>query len=76
MSIGRWAKVSIVLIVLALLSVVVGHLALTDIYHGSGDVSLEWDVLRVCFGIIVISQIAALVTLLKVVRQKVGLEDA
>ncbi len=24
------------------------HLALTDIYHGEGNLSLEWNVLRIC----------------------------
>ncbi len=69
MSVRTWAKASMVLSVLGLLSVAVGHLALTDIYHGEGDVSLEWGVLRACFATIVIAQLAALVTLVKVARR-------
>ncbi|NEZ61476.1 hypothetical protein D0962_01580 [Leptolyngbyaceae cyanobacterium CCMR0082] len=34
--------------VLSLLASVVAHLALTDIYHGEVDVTLEWNILRVC----------------------------
>jgi hypothetical protein len=55
--------------ILALLSVAVSHLALTDIYHAEGDVSLEWNVLRVCFAVIVVSQIVTLVTLTKIARR-------
>lgn len=70
MSTSTWVKASIGLVVLGLLSVAAGHLALTDIYHARGDVSLEWNALRVCFAIIVVSQVASLVTLVKVVRQR------
>jgi len=69
MSVGTWAKASIVVSVLGLLSVAVGHLALTDIYHAEGDVSLEWSVLRACFATIFIAQLSALVTLVKVARR-------
>jgi hypothetical protein len=65
-----WIKGCLALAVLALLAVATGHLALTDIYHAEGDVSLEWNVLRVCFGIIVVSQIATLITLTRVLQRK------
>ena len=29
------------------------HLALTDIYHGELDTSLEWTILQICFAIFV-----------------------
>jgi len=32
---------------LSLLAGWIGHLALTDIYHGEADVSLEWNLVRV-----------------------------
>jgi hypothetical protein len=70
MRIDRWIRLSLVLGVLALLAVVTGHVALTDIYHAEGDVRLEWNVLRVCFAVIVASQVATLVTLAKVLRRK------
>jgi hypothetical protein len=70
MRIDRWIRLSLVLGVLALLAVVTCHLALTDIYHAEGDVRLEWNVLRVCFAVIVASQVAALVTLAKGLRRK------
>ena len=39
---------SIALGVLSLLATIVAHLALTDIYHGEIDVTLEWNILRAC----------------------------
>ena len=63
-------KASLGLSVLALLAVLASHLALTDIYHTEGDVRLEWNVLRVCFGVIVASQIATLITLTKVLQRR------
>jgi len=66
----KWIWTSLGLGVLALLAVVASHLALTDIDHAEGDVSLEWNVLRVCFGTIVVSQIAALITLTKVLPRR------
>jgi hypothetical protein len=71
MRLDKWIWLSLGLCVLALLAVVTSHLALTDIYHADGDVSLEWNVLRVCFAVIVASQVAALVTLTKVLRRNV-----
>jgi hypothetical protein len=68
MRIDKWIWLSLGLGVLAILAVGTSHLALTDIYHADGDLSLEWNVLRVCFAVIVASQVAALVTLTKVLR--------
>jgi len=70
MRIDKWIRASLGLGVLALVAVLTSHLALTDIYHAEGDVSLEWNVLRVCFGVIVVSQIAALITLTKALRRR------
>ena len=41
-------RTTMVLGVLALLAGILGHLALTDIYHGEANVSLEWNILRIC----------------------------
>lgn len=68
MGLNRAAKVCFVLGIFSLFAVLTGHLALTDIYHAEGDLSLEWSVLRVCVGVMVAFQVAALVTLRKVVR--------
>jgi hypothetical protein len=34
--------------VLSLLAGVAAHLALTDIYHGEFDLTLEWTIVRLC----------------------------
>ncbi len=40
--------VSMALGALSLLAGLATHLALTDIYHGEADVTLEWSIVRVC----------------------------
>ena len=64
-----WITTSTRLGVLALTAVLVSLLALTDIYHGEADVSSEWNALRACFAIIIVSQVSSLVTLRKVSRR-------
>jgi hypothetical protein len=49
-----------ILMILGILSLVaegLGHLALTDIYHAEGNLSLEWSMLRV-FAVIFLTFIA------------------
>ena len=41
-------RVTMALGVLSLLAGLLTHLALTDIYHGEADVTLEWSVVRGC----------------------------
>jgi hypothetical protein len=62
------AKWCIGLGVLSTLALGVAHLALTDIYHAEGDLTLEWNMLRGCFAIILAFQAYALLTLRRVVR--------
>ena len=40
-------RVTIVLGARSLLAVLIAHMALTDIYHGGVDVTLEWGVVRI-----------------------------
>ena len=61
--------------VVSLAAVAVSHLALTDIYHGEQDVTLEWTALRVCFGVIVAFHIYTLATLRRFVRGDAGGEQ-
>jgi hypothetical protein len=68
LALNRAAKTCIGLGLASLVAVLVGHLALTDIYHGEGDLSQEWSALRVCAGVIVAFQVYALITLSRVVR--------
>lgn len=70
MQADRWIRASLGLGVLALVAVLMSHLALTDIYHAEADVSLEWNVLRMCFAVIVVAQIASLIALTNVLRRR------
>lgn len=71
MELKTLARVSLILGVASILAVLASHLALTDIYHGETDVSLEWRVLQVCAAIILAFQISALVTLWRLLRRPV-----
>lgn len=48
--------------VVSLLAVVASHLALTDIWHGEGDLTSEWQVLRLSFLVILAFHAAAIAT--------------
>jgi hypothetical protein len=62
-------RVTIVLGVLSLLAVLITHLALTDIYHGEADVTLEWRVVRICALVLVAFIGMALYTLRQALRE-------
>lgn len=68
MSLKSAARRCIGLGLLSLLAVVVSHLALTDIRHAEDDLTLEWNVLRGCFAMILAFQVHALVILRRVIR--------
>ena len=59
---------TMVLGILALLAGILGHLALTDIYHAETDLSLEWNVLRACAVVILIFIGSSLFTLKRVLN--------
>ena len=61
---------SIGLGLLSLLAVIACQLALTDVYHGEQDLTLEWNVLRVSFVVIIAFQVSALLTLWRVLGIK------
>jgi uncharacterized membrane protein YozB (DUF420 family) len=58
----RQAAIAFILGIASLVAVFIGVLALSDIYHGESDLRLEWMALRVCFAVIFIFQVFALVT--------------
>jgi hypothetical protein len=62
-------RVTIVLGVLSLLAVLITHLALTDIYHGEADVTLEWSVVRICALVLLAFIAMALFTLRQALRE-------
>ncbi len=56
-------KATIVLGILALVAGIGTHLALTDIYHGEADTTLEWSIVRGCAIVLMIFLAAAMFTL-------------
>ena len=56
-----WATVSLTLAILGLAALFLSFAALTDIYHGEKDASLEWTFLRLSFFIILFLIIATFV---------------
>jgi hypothetical protein len=61
------ATISIGLGILSVIAILMCHLALTDIWHGEGDLTLEWRVLQIGFLIIILFHVSAFVTLYHVV---------
>jgi len=61
-------RVTMVLGVLSLLAGVATHLALTDIYHGEADVTLEWNIVRVSALVLLAFIAMALFTLGRTLR--------
>ncbi len=64
----RAVALSLFLGAVSLIAAAMTHFALTDIWHGEGDLTLEWSVVRAAFIVIVLFQVSALVTLGRVFR--------
>jgi uncharacterized BrkB/YihY/UPF0761 family membrane protein len=65
MTLQTACQVTIGLGVVSALAVLVALLALQDIYHGEADLSLEWNVVRAAFLIIIVFHAFALATVRK-----------
>jgi hypothetical protein len=65
----KQVQLTMALGVLSLFAGVMGHLALTDIYHGNGNLSLEWNVLRACAVVLVVFIGSTLFTLIQVLKR-------
>ena len=61
-------RITIVLGMLSILAGFFGHLALTDIYHGEGDMTLEWRILQAGAVIIFVFVVTSLLMLKKVLK--------
>lgn len=53
---------------LSILTLIISHLALTDIYHGGEDLSLEWSFLKIAAVIFLAFIISTIVTLRQVLK--------
>lgn len=65
---SRQAAIAFFLGIASLVAIFVSLLALTDIYHGESDLHQEWMALRICFAVIFIFQVFALITFWKIIR--------
>ena len=54
--------------ILSIFAGIFGHLALTDIYHGEGDLTLEWGILQAGAFIIFAFVVASLLVLRKALK--------
>jgi hypothetical protein len=61
-------KATMALGALSLLAGFASHLALTDIYHGEADLSLEWGIVRVCGLVFLVFIGSTLLTLWRALR--------
>ncbi len=61
-------RFTIMLGILSILSAIFGHLALTDIYHGEGDLTLEWSILQAGAFIIFVFVVSSLLVLRKALK--------
>ena len=62
----RSVVISFILGAVSALAIVASHLALTDIWHGEVDVSLEWNVLRLAALVIIVFHMSAFATMWQV----------
>lgn len=69
---SRLVPISLIMSVGGLLALMIAHLALLDIHHGEADVHQEWAALQVAFLIVLSSQVLALVTLWRTLRDRTG----
>lgn len=67
-SLRRNVMTALALSGLALVTVVACHLALTDIWHGEGDLTLEWAILQIGAAIMLAALVTAAVALARIQR--------
>jgi hypothetical protein len=65
----RLLLVSIVLGILSLAAFILGRLAMTDIFHGEPDLTLEWRMVSISFLPILAFHVVSLVAALDAIRQ-------
>lgn len=61
-------RITVALGILSIIAGILGHLALTDIYHGEGDMALEWSILQAGALIIFAFIISSLLVLRKALK--------
>jgi hypothetical protein len=66
----RRASIALFLGIVSLVAIFISMLVLNDIYHGEDDLGQEWMALRICFAVIFIFQVFALLTFWRIIREK------
>ncbi len=66
--IKKYSMLTLILSGFSILALIISHLALTDIYHGGEDVSLEWLILRISAAIFLTFIISTIFTLTQVLK--------
>lgn len=67
-SLKKQVRFTLVMAFISMATLLLSHLALTDIYNGEADTSLEWRVLQVAaviFGVFVLSTVSTLIRVLR-----------
>ncbi len=66
--IKKYITVTFILSGLSILALMFSHLALTDIYHGGEDLSMEWSFLRITALIFIAFITSTIITLRQVLK--------
>lgn len=66
--IKKYSILTLILSGFSILALIVGHLALTDIYRGGEDLSLEWLLLRIAAVVFVAFILSTILTLKQVLK--------
>lgn len=66
--IKKYSVLTLFLSGFSILGLIISHLALTDIYHGGEDFSLEWSILRISAVIFLAFIISTIFTLKQVLK--------
>lgn len=61
-------RLSLALNLMALVLLIVAHLALTDIHHGEADLRLEWMVVQFCGLWVIVSVAVSIVSTIRALR--------
>ena len=65
----RWLLLIVILGVVSLVAFIFGRLAMTDIFHGEPDLTLEWKVVSATFLPVLIFHLVAIVAGIALLRQ-------
>ena len=59
-------NITLIMGIISAISIIICHLVLTDIYHAEGDLTLEWNILRIGFLVIILFHVLTFAILVKI----------